>query len=53
MVRERRVSTTPTPHPHTHFLITHRTRDFSPVLFIILIEYNSAFKNIEPPPSQT
>ena len=28
-----------------------RTRDFSPVLVTILIEYNSAFKNIDPPPS--
>ena len=33
--------------PH---LITPRTRDFSTVLLTILIEYNSAFKNIEPPP---
>ena len=38
-----------TPPPHTHLVITPRTRDFSPVLLTILIEYNSAFKNIEPP----
>ena len=35
--------------PH-HLVITPRTRDFSPVPLTILIEYNSAFKNIEPPP---
>ena len=36
--------------PPPHLVITPRTRDFSPVLLTILIEYNSAFKNIEPPP---
>ena len=33
-----------------HLVITPRTRDFSPMLLTILIEYNSAFKNIEHPP---
>ena len=36
--------------PPPHLVITPRTRDFSPVLLTILIEYNSAFKNIETPP---
>ena len=35
--------------PAPHLVITPRTHDFSPVLLTILIEYNSAFKNIEPP----
>ena len=38
------------PPPPPHLVITPRTRDFSPVLLTILIEYNSAFKNIEHPP---
>ena len=37
------------PPPPPHLVITPRTRDFSPVLLTILIEYNSAFKNIDPP----
>ena len=36
--------------PPPHLVITSRTRDFSPVLLTILIEYDSAYKNIEPPP---
>ena len=40
----------PPPPPPPHLVITPRTRDFSPVLLTILIEYNSAFKNIERPP---
>ena len=31
-------------------VIKHRTCDLSPVLLTILIELNSGFKNIEPPP---
>ena len=36
------------PPPRPHLVITPRTRDFSPVLLTILIEYNSAFKNFDP-----
>ena len=38
------------PPPSPHLVITSRTLYLSPVLLTILIEYNSAFKNIEPPP---
>ena len=46
------------PPPPPHLGITPRTRDFSPVLLTILIEYNSAFKTLKqsrpppPPPSR-
>ena len=35
--------------PPPNLVITPWTRDFSPVLLTILIEYNSAFKNIDTP----
>ena len=35
--------------PPSNLVITSQTRDFSPVLLTILIEHNSALKNIEPP----
>ena len=38
------------PPPPPYLVITPLIHDFSPVLLTILIEYNSAFKNIETPP---
>ena len=46
LIRERYVSRTAPPP----VVIKHRTCDLSPVLLTVLIELNSGFKNIEPPP---